>query len=79
MTAALEPVLKRIDEDFDNYVASLCELLRIKSIGTDPAYDEETRRAAVWCADQFTEMGGDFFRCGSARRIGWCVPAGQHD
>ncbi|UCD74827.1 MAG: M20/M25/M40 family metallo-hydrolase [Phycisphaerales bacterium] len=59
MTAALEPVLKRIDEDFDNSVARLCELLRIKSIGTDPAYDEETRRAAQWCADQFKEMGFD--------------------
>ena len=59
MTAALEPVLKRIDEDFDNSVARLCELLRIKSIGTDPAYDDETRKAAQWCADQFKEMGFD--------------------
>ena len=53
MTAALEPVLKRIDEDLDNSVARLFELLRIKSIGTDPAYDDETRRAAQWCAEQF--------------------------
>lgn len=59
MTAVLEPVLKRIDDDFDNYVSRLFELLRLKSIGTDPEYDDETRKAAEWCSNQFAELGFD--------------------
>ena len=40
-------------------VERLCEWLRIPSVGTDPAYDADTRKAAEWCADHLRESGFD--------------------
>ena len=59
MSDALAPVLERIDTDRDAALRRLTEYLRIPSIGTDPAYNEHTRRAAQWAADQLTSMGFD--------------------
>ena len=42
----LEPVLAAIDGNLDDSCERLFELLRIKSISTDPAYAAECRRAA---------------------------------
>lgn len=53
----IAPVLKQVDADFNNAVNRLCDLLRIPSISTDPAYQAETRKAAQWCSDQLKEIG----------------------
>ena len=45
--AKLQPVLDHIDADFDNSLARLFDLLRIKSISADPAFAEEIGRAHV--------------------------------
>ena len=39
-TPQLQPVLDRIDADFDNSLERLFALLRIKSISADPAFAE---------------------------------------
>jgi acetylornithine deacetylase/succinyl-diaminopimelate desuccinylase-like protein len=57
MSDALAPVLKRIEADFDDAVERLKDFLRLKSIGTDPAHNPETRAAAQWCADRLSELG----------------------
>jgi len=57
MSDALSPVLERIDADFDSALERLKDLLRIKSISTDPAYKEDTRAAAEWCAQRLEEIG----------------------
>jgi hypothetical protein len=43
---SVEPVLAHLDRDFDQAVERLRDLLRIKSISTDPAFKGETRQAA---------------------------------
>ena len=55
--AALDPVLDRIESEFPNSVARLCEFVQIPSVSTDPAYAAETRRAGQWIADQLTGLG----------------------
>ncbi|MDY7109290.1 MAG: M20/M25/M40 family metallo-hydrolase, partial [Planctomycetota bacterium] len=57
MSEALAPVLERIDADFDDAVERLKDFLRLKSVGTDPAHDADTRAAAQWCADRLSELG----------------------
>ncbi|PTM58023.1 dipeptidase [Desmospora activa] len=44
-------------ENQDRYLAELVELLRIPSVSTDPAYQEEVRRAAVWVANRMRQAG----------------------
>lgn len=56
---SLDPVLQQIDADFDGAVERLCDLLRIPSISTDPAYNQQTRAAGQWCADQLRDIGFD--------------------
>lgn len=41
----------------DTFVAQLLDLLRIPSISTDPAYAEDTRRAAAWLRDELERIG----------------------
>jgi len=40
-------------------IERLMEWLRIPSVGTDPAFDADTRRAAGWCADHLRGSGFD--------------------
>ena len=47
------------DQAFRAAVERLCEILRIPSVGTDPAHDADTRRAARWFADQLAGLGFD--------------------
>ena len=54
---SVEPVLAHLDRDFDQAVERLRDLLRIRSVSTDPAYKDETRQAAQWLADQLDGMG----------------------
>src|SRR4030081_1348203 len=42
----LQPVLDRIDADFDNALQRLFALLRIKSISADPAFAGDCKAAA---------------------------------
>ena len=52
-------LLNHIDQEFGAAIARLDTFLRIPSIGTDPAYDADTRRAADWLVEQLTEIGFD--------------------
>ena len=53
----VEPVLAAVERDFAAAVARLVELLRIPSVGTDPAYAEDTKRAAIWLVDRLRAIG----------------------
>ncbi len=58
-SATLDEVFDRIDTDLDDSVQRLFDLLRIPSVSTDSAFDNDTRRAATWCADQLSAIGFD--------------------
>jgi acetylornithine deacetylase/succinyl-diaminopimelate desuccinylase-like protein len=55
----LSPVLDRLDADLDKSLDRLFDLLRIKSISTDPAYADECRRAAEWLVADLKTIGFD--------------------
>ncbi len=56
-TAQLQPVLDRIDADFDNSLQRLFALLRIKSISADPAFAGECKAAADHLAKDIATLG----------------------
>ena len=47
---SIDNVLARIDQDLEGSLARLFELVRFKSISTDPAYADDCLSAAGWCA-----------------------------
>ncbi len=53
----LDSVLGAIDADLDNSLSRLFELLRIRSISTDPAYKKDCRQAADWLAKDLESFG----------------------
>ena len=55
--AMLDAVLARVDADLDNALNRLKDLLRIKSISTDPAYAAECQRAAQFLVDDLAGQG----------------------
>src|SRR5262245_23034598 len=55
--AKLQPVLDHIDADFDNSLARLFDLLRIKSISADPAFAEDCKKAADHLAKDIATLG----------------------
>jgi acetylornithine deacetylase/succinyl-diaminopimelate desuccinylase-like protein len=55
----LMPVLARADQNLPSSLDQLFELLRIKSISTDPAYKGDCRKAAVWLVDYLKTLGFD--------------------
>src|ERR1700752_5182736 len=55
--AKLQPVLDHIDADFDNSLARLFDLLRIKSISADPAFAEDCKKAANHLAKDIATIG----------------------
>lgn len=57
MTDPLVPVLAEIDRSFGDSVERLKEFLRIPSVGTDPAHDADTRRAAEWLRAELVAAG----------------------
>ncbi len=59
MTLALDPVLDHLGRSRDSSIERWKELLRIPSIGADPAYDHDTRRAAGWMVDSLASIGFD--------------------
>jgi len=60
-TSAAQSALARAAADafFPQSVERLCDLLRIASVSTDPAYSDDVRRAADWCRDELTGIGFD--------------------
>src|SRR3546814_13235491 len=55
----LAPVLDHLRGGFDGAVGRLCDLLRIRSVSTDPVYKDEVVRAAQWMVDDLRSMGFD--------------------
>ncbi len=53
----LQPVLNLIDADFKHSSDTLFELLRFASVGTDPAYHAECRKAAGWLETYLRSLG----------------------
>src|ERR1700761_5481159 len=55
--AQIQPVLDRIDADFDNSLERLFALLRIKSISAEPAFAGDCRAAADHLARDIATLG----------------------
>src|SRR6188768_3074811 len=55
--AQMQPVLDHIDADFDNSLARLFALLRIKSISADPAFAGDCKAAADHLAKDIATLG----------------------
>ncbi|MFK0162508.1 M20/M25/M40 family metallo-hydrolase [Rhizobium sp. NPDC090279] len=53
----LSPVLDHADQNLPSSLDNLFELLRIKSISTDPDYKAECRKAAEWLAAYLNSLG----------------------
>ncbi|MBB4567796.1 M20/M25/M40 family metallo-hydrolase [Rhizobium leucaenae] len=53
----VSPVLDRADQNLPSSLDNLFELLRIKSISTDPAFKAECRKAAEWLVTYLTSLG----------------------
>ena len=54
---SLDPVLDRIDADLPQATDRLLQLLRIKSISTDPAYKTQCDAAADWLVADLASLG----------------------
>lgn len=54
---ALAPVLDRLDQNLDQSLDRLFDLLRIRSISTDPEFAAECRKAAEWLAEDLKSIG----------------------
>jgi acetylornithine deacetylase/succinyl-diaminopimelate desuccinylase-like protein len=56
---AIDNVLASIDRDLDASLARLFDLLKIRSISTDPTYKDECARAAAWLVSELKGIGFD--------------------
>ncbi len=56
---SLPAVLDKIDADLDQSLERLFEFLRIQSISTDPAYQDQCRSAAEYVAKDLSNIGFD--------------------
>ncbi|MEM7755400.1 MAG: M20/M25/M40 family metallo-hydrolase [Planctomycetota bacterium] len=59
MTQSTTAAIAWLEENEPAALDRLCAWLAMPSVGTDPAYDADTRRAAEWCADHLRESGFD--------------------
>ncbi len=57
--SVLSPVLDRLDQNLDRSLERLFDLLRIKSISTDPDYAAGCRKAAEWLVTDLKTIGFD--------------------
>ncbi|MDK1383884.1 M20/M25/M40 family metallo-hydrolase [Sinorhizobium sp. 8-89] len=57
MMADITPVLERADANLPKSLDRLFDLVRIKSISTDPAFKAECRKAAEWLVSELTALG----------------------
>ncbi|WP_158810009.1 M20/M25/M40 family metallo-hydrolase [Beijerinckia sp. L45] len=55
--ASLDSVLAKIDQNLDAAVARLFEFIKIPSVSTDPAFNNDCHRAAAWAAAELTSLG----------------------
>ena len=55
----LDAVLARADANLASSLATLFDLVRIKSISTDPAYREDCRAAAAYLVRYLNGLGFD--------------------
>ncbi len=56
---SLDKVLSHLDANLDQSLDRLFDLLRIKSISTDPAYKADCRKAAEWLVEDLKTIGFD--------------------
>jgi acetylornithine deacetylase/succinyl-diaminopimelate desuccinylase-like protein len=59
MSQPVDAIKTHLKNGFDQSVERLSALLRIPSIGTDPAYQAETLEAANWLVRELSELGFD--------------------
>ncbi|MGF6154839.1 acetylornithine deacetylase/succinyl-diaminopimelate desuccinylase-like protein [Ensifer sp. KUDG1] len=57
MMADITPVLERADANLPKSLDRLFDLVRIKSISTDPAFKAECRKAAEWLVAELNALG----------------------
>ncbi len=57
MMADIIPVLERADANLPNSLERLFDVVRIKSISTDPVFKAECRKAAEWLAAELAALG----------------------
>ncbi|KIQ04572.1 hypothetical protein RU07_03350 [Agrobacterium tumefaciens] len=55
----ISPVLSAVDDNLTASLDRLFELVRLKSISTDPSYKAECRKAAEWLVRDLTTIGFD--------------------
>ena len=72
----LSPVLDRADQNLPSSLDNLFELLRIKSISTDPDYKAECRKAAEWLVTYLNSLG---FRASVRDTPGHPMVVAHHD
>ncbi|WP_068081443.1 dipeptidase [Polycladidibacter stylochi] len=53
----VENVLAHVDANLEHSLSRLFDLLKIKSISTDPEFKDDCRMAAHWLADELTNIG----------------------
>ncbi|MEP3524539.1 MAG: dipeptidase [Hyphomicrobiales bacterium] len=54
---SLDDVLKAVDDGLDDSLNRLFDLLRIKSISTDPEFKSDCQAAAEWLVDELNSIG----------------------
>ncbi len=59
MTEMIQGAIEYAREHGDRFVDELLEMLRIPSVGADPAYAADTRRNAEWLANHLAALGLD--------------------
>jgi acetylornithine deacetylase/succinyl-diaminopimelate desuccinylase-like protein len=55
----ISPILSTVDDNLTSSLERLFELVRIKSISTDPAFKAECRKAAEWLVRDLSSIGFD--------------------
>ena len=74
--ADLDAALAAADTQLDDSIERLFELIRIKSISTDPAYAPDCRKAAEWLAATLSDLG---FSASVRDTQGHPMVVGHHD
>ena len=72
----LSAVLDHLDQSADGSVEHLFDLLRIKSISTDPAFADECRKAAAWLVKDLESIG---FEASVRETAGHPMVVAHHD
>jgi acetylornithine deacetylase/succinyl-diaminopimelate desuccinylase-like protein len=75
MSLPLEPVLAHLEGDLEASIERWKALLRIPSVGTDPAHDGDTRRAAEWLVEELRAMD---FEAAARDTAGQPIVVGHH-